>query len=112
MTNPHNPIGCCYPESILRELMAFCKEKDIHYISDEIFAMTAFSDKEDEKFISALSLVNMSEAGAMNPSRVHILYSLSKDFGAAGLRMVSGASQRPTIRKRRELNSSITNPNL
>lgn len=89
VTNPHNPIGRCYRPLVLRELMGFCKEKGLHYISDEVFATSAFGRDAEEKFTSALALVSDDEVSPMNPSQVHVIYSMSKDFGAAGTRMVS-----------------------
>ncbi|KAI9647508.1 hypothetical protein NHQ30_003893 [Ciborinia camelliae] len=94
MANPHNPTGHCYPASVIRELMVFCKEKDIHYISDEIFAMSAFRTEEAGQFTSALSLVGDDKESPMDPSRVHVIYSLSKDWGAPGLRMACLVSPR------------------
>jgi len=86
MTNPHNPIGGCYSPTILQDLMKFCKTKGLHYISVEIFAMSAFGGEEG--FTSALSLVHDGEESPMDPRHVHVIYSMSKDFGSAGLRMV------------------------
>ncbi|TVY17748.1 putative aminotransferase aclI [Lachnellula arida] len=87
MTNPHNPIGRCYSPSTLRELMAFCQEKGLHYISDEVFGMSAFGGEGDEKFTSALALVDHGEESPINVNRVHVIYGMSKDFGSAGIRM-------------------------
>ena len=88
VTNPHNPIGRCYFPSTLRELMAFCQEKGLHYISDEVFAMSVFGGEGDEKFTSALALVDDGEKSPIDANRVHVIYSMSKDFGSAGIRMV------------------------
>jgi hypothetical protein len=69
--------------------MGFCKEKGLHYISDEVFALSAFRRDADEKFTSALVLVSDDEVSPMNPSQVYVIYRISKDFGAAVTRMVS-----------------------
>ncbi|KAI1105362.1 pyridoxal phosphate-dependent transferase [Jackrogersella minutella] len=42
LTNPHNPFGRCYPEHVLREAILWCGEKGIHYISDEVYALSDF----------------------------------------------------------------------
>ena len=34
ITHPNNPTGCVLTEAELRELCAFCKEKDIYLLSD------------------------------------------------------------------------------
>jgi len=94
VTNPHNPIGRCYSPSTLRELMAFCQEKGLHYISDEVFAMSVFGGEGDEKFTSALALVDDGEESPIDANRVHVIYSMSKDFGSAGIRMACLVSPR------------------
>jgi aspartate/methionine/tyrosine aminotransferase len=43
VTNAHNPFAQCYPERILREAMEWCAEKGMHYISDEVYALSDFS---------------------------------------------------------------------
>ncbi|ESZ91293.1 hypothetical protein SBOR_8327 [Sclerotinia borealis F-4128] len=94
MANPHNPTGHCYPSSVIRELMIFCEGKGLHYISDEIFAMSSFRTEEERKFTSALSLVDNDKESPMDPSRVHVIYSMSKDWGSPGLRMACLVSPR------------------
>ncbi|KAF7872239.1 hypothetical protein EAF04_003163 [Stromatinia cepivora] len=72
MADPHNPTG--------QRL-----EKGLHYISDELFAMSDFG--EEKEFVSALALVEGGEGeeSPMHASKVHVIYSMSKDFGAAGI---------------------------
>lgn len=89
ITNPHNPFAVCYPKDILEECLRFCKKHDIHFISDEVYALSIFSspDLPDARpFISVLSL-DLDEIGA-DKSRVHMIWSTSKDFGQSGFRMV------------------------
>jgi aspartate/methionine/tyrosine aminotransferase len=43
VTNAHNPFAQCYPERVLREAMEWCAEKGMHYISDEVYALSDFS---------------------------------------------------------------------
>jgi aspartate/methionine/tyrosine aminotransferase len=43
VTNAHNPFAQCYPERILREAIEWCAEKGMHYISDEVYALSDFS---------------------------------------------------------------------
>jgi hypothetical protein len=54
ITNPHNPFGQCYPKAILQECLDFCQQRGIHYISDEIYALSQID--HGGKFVSALSL--------------------------------------------------------
>ena len=153
-TNPHNPFGQCYPKDAIREVLRWCGRKRIHFVGDEVYGLSEFKrGKEDEGFVSALSLVSgakkkeecghemdgnspygASEADssqtrgesdaagkvhghaiahkkgaseANNPlkpyqssgrideesdidlSRIHTIWSLSKDLGSSGLRIVS-----------------------
>ncbi|TGO36010.1 hypothetical protein BHYA_0138g00230 [Botrytis hyacinthi] len=85
--NPHNPGDDTYSPETLRKLMDFCHEKQIHYISDEIGALSAFNTDPEKPFTSALGLVE--EGKGINRSRVHVMWSPSKDFGCAGMRVVS-----------------------
>ncbi|KAM0304914.1 hypothetical protein ACHAO8_011367 [Botrytis cinerea] len=94
MANPHNPTGHCYSASVIRELMVFCKDNGLHYISDEIFAMSSFRREEEGQFTSTLSLISDNKESPMDPSRLHVIYSMSKDWGSPGLRMACLVSPR------------------
>ncbi|KAI1468319.1 PLP-dependent transferase [Daldinia caldariorum] len=84
--NPHNPTGRCYPRETLVGLMRLCASKGIHLISDEIYALSTFrrEDGPSEEFTSVLSI---DTTGIIDPAQVHVLYGMSKDFGAAGMRL-------------------------
>ncbi|KAH9894579.1 acc synthase [Xylariomycetidae sp. FL2044] len=90
--NPHNPLGRCYPRETLVGLLRFCASKNIHLISDEIYALSMYDpvDGEPESFTSVRSI---DFTGIIDPSLVHVLYGMSKDFGAAGLRLGCLVSQ-------------------
>jgi aspartate/methionine/tyrosine aminotransferase len=88
-TNPHNPFGQCYPTSVIQDIIRFCHDKNIHFISDEIYALSKFEVADGERlvpFVSALEL-DIEEIGC-DLSRVHTIWSISKDLGSSGLRMV------------------------
>lgn len=40
--NPHNPLGDIYDEETTLNLMKVCKKHSIHFISDEIYALSIF----------------------------------------------------------------------
>ena len=73
-------------------MLEFCQKHGLHYISDEVFANTVFD--EADSFCSALSLVrgpadnNGQENGKIDPNLVHVVWSMTKDFGACGIRSV------------------------
>ncbi|KAI0531623.1 PLP-dependent transferase [Xylaria digitata] len=87
-TNPHNPLGRCYSAAMIESVIKFCDQKKIHFISDEIYAMSKFTCSDipaPTAFVSALQL-NIKDLGC-DPSRVHVIWGLSKDLGSNGLRM-------------------------
>lgn len=88
LTNPHNPFGQCYPKSIIVEMIRFCDSKRIHFISDELYAMSSFTNPEIPAlpFVSTLQL-DIQGIGC-DLSRIHTIWSTSKDLGSSGLRMV------------------------
>ncbi|KAF2795571.1 1-aminocyclopropane-1-carboxylate synthase [Melanomma pulvis-pyrius CBS 109.77] len=88
VTNPHNPLGVSYPSEILEMCLQFCKKYSIHFISDEVYALSVFESSDlpmPKPFVSALSL-DLDRIGA-DKSRVHVVWSTSKDFGQSGFRM-------------------------
>ncbi|KAF2875213.1 pyridoxal phosphate-dependent transferase [Massariosphaeria phaeospora] len=92
MCNPHNPLSRCYIKKSLVECMEFCQERGLHLISDEVFALSWLDtlSPSSPSFVSALSLTEpLVPEGAVkvDPSRVHVVWSASKLFGASGLRV-------------------------
>ncbi|KAE8167720.1 pyridoxal phosphate-dependent transferase [Aspergillus tamarii] len=90
LCNPHNPLGRCYPEETIKELMRLCQCYRMHFISDEIYALSTWENKVETwdsppvPFVSALAI---STNGLIDPELVHVLWGMSKDFGANGLRV-------------------------
>ncbi|KAF7547039.1 hypothetical protein G7Z17_g8003 [Cylindrodendrum hubeiense] len=95
ISHPHNPLGRCYPRSVIIRLMELCQKHKIHFISDEIYALSVFPNTIDANpppvpFESALTI---DPTGIIDPSRVHVLWGMSKDFGANGIRVGTIISQ-------------------
>lgn len=90
--NPHNPLGKNYPRETLEAMLDFCSSRNLHLISDEVYALSQHTHGDnptsDAGFISALSLDTTRHRKGL----VHVLYSLSKDFGCNGVRIVSSTS--------------------
>ena len=92
--HPHNPLGQSYPRETLIALMEFCNKHAIHLISDEIYALSTYTlgsgpestaSAPTEPFRSILSIPNA--VTHIDPSLLHVLYGMSKDLAAGGLRV-------------------------
>ncbi|KAF4972381.1 hypothetical protein FSARC_1040 [Fusarium sarcochroum] len=95
ISHPHNPLGRCYPPNVLIALMKLCQKYKVHFISDEIYALSVWPNTIDEypppiPFESALTI---DTTDIIDPERVHVLWGMSKDFGANGIRVGAIVSQ-------------------
>jgi aspartate/methionine/tyrosine aminotransferase len=86
LTNPHNPLGTVYAQSSLEIAIRWTKAKQMHLICDEIYALSVFDPKPKNPFLSIVNLME-NQLG----DYVHVLWGLSKDFGASGLRLGVGS---------------------
>ncbi|XP_054820637.1 probable aminotransferase ACS12 [Prosopis cineraria] len=80
-SNPSNPVGNLLSQDTLYSLLEFGQEKNIHIISDEIYAGSMYGS---EKFVSIAEVLDLEY---IDKSRVHIIYGLSKDFALPGFRV-------------------------
>lgn len=76
--------------------MNFCAKHSLHLISDEIFALSTFEEylpsSLDVPFTSTLSC-----SSNLDVSQIHVMYGLSKDFAAGGLRIGCVASHNTLV---------------
>lgn len=77
LNQPNNPSGAVYNKQELAELAAFCRERDIWVISDEVYAAYAFSS---EGFTSIASFPGMRE-------RTVVINAVSKTYSMTGWRI-------------------------
>ena len=77
--NPSNPLGDIYDEDIIKPVLKFAAEKELHVIFDEIYAFSIF---ENQSFHSMLTYQSI-----IDPKRTHFVWSFSKDFALSGLRL-------------------------
>ena len=87
LSNPHNPLGRPYSKEALEGFLRLCEKYELHLISDEVYAKSWFPSTdfpEPPPFVSVLSLDIQQYC---NPALVHVLYAMSKDFGANGIRI-------------------------
>lgn len=87
LTNPHNPLGKCYPPETVEVIARFCNEHNLHLISDEIYARSVFSNPSNPDAIPFTSVLSMDMDKFINPSLLHVMYGASKDFCANGTRL-------------------------
>lgn len=92
LCHPHNPLGICYPPSVIEEILSWCRSRKVHLIADEIYAGSVY---RGPSFISLLKAAR-GEKG-LGPY-VHWVYSLSKDFGLSGMRVGVSYSENESIR--------------
>jgi 1-aminocyclopropane-1-carboxylate synthase len=91
LCNPNNPLGFNYTRETVLAYCRLCEKYNLHLVSDEIYALSQFRHPDVDPasvvpFTSILSIDILKEANC-NPARVHVLYGMSKDFGANGLRI-------------------------
>ncbi|KAB8234397.1 pyridoxal phosphate-dependent transferase [Aspergillus alliaceus] len=71
----------------LIEIARFCGQNNIHFISDEIYANSVFEVPKNSTAPPFTSVLSLDLDGIIDPNLVHVLYGMSKDFGASGLRL-------------------------
>jgi 1-aminocyclopropane-1-carboxylate synthase len=77
--------GQCYTREALEALLHFCNEYKIHLVSDEIYAYSVY--ETGSSLPGFTSVLSINTTGIIDSSYVHVLYGMSKDFAAAGLRL-------------------------
>lgn len=87
--NPHNPRGDLYPRKHIEALLLFCQTYGLHFISDEIYGLSTFQDGGSDNGKGFVSVLQCDLAAlGVEPALVHMIYSISKDMGSSGLRLV------------------------
>ncbi|KAI1025290.1 hypothetical protein LB504_010024 [Fusarium proliferatum] len=87
ISNPHNPLGRCYPSKTLEVFASICGQNDLHFISDEIYAKSTFNSPAIHDAVPFLSTLSLDLSRILDETRHHVLYGASKDFCANGLRL-------------------------
>lgn len=98
IVNPGNPSGTIYTKEQLLIAVTWTRKNSMHLIVDEIYALSVYDSPIP--FTSIVSLLE-NQLG----DDVHVMWGLSKDFGASGLRLGVLYTQN------KQLLSSITNMN-
>ena len=98
LSHPNNPLGVCYPPAVVKECIDWCREREVHLISDEIYAGSVYETNNvspitgvaEKTFVSTMSLASdhsPSSTGLGLGPYIHLVYALSKDFALSGLRV-------------------------
>ncbi|KAH8586954.1 putative aminotransferase class I and II family protein [Bisporella sp. PMI_857] len=87
ISNPHNPLGRCYPIKTLQAIARFCQQHNLHLISDEIYANSTFKNASFPSAEPYRSFLSIELENLIDPKQLHVLYGMSKDFCANGLRL-------------------------
>ena len=89
LCSPHNPLGRCYSRHVLLAYLRLCAKYQIHLVSDEIYALSVWENKEEQDIVPFTSILSINLEGLIQPGLVHVLWGMSKDFGANGVRLGS-----------------------
>ncbi|KAF2104668.1 PLP-dependent transferase [Rhizodiscina lignyota] len=88
LCNPHNPLGRCYPKSLIIALMEFCQKRKLHLLSDEIYASSVYDvPSSDVPAVPFISVLSFDTTPYIDTQYLHVLYGMSKDFASGGLRL-------------------------
>ena len=103
--NPTNPTGECYTAGMLRALLDWAEREELHFISDEAYALSvhgggahsqsrAGAEKENHRLLNPTEDKNVKDLFTsvlcldVKQKNVYVVYTLSKDFGCSGIRLV------------------------
>ncbi|EGD83399.1 hypothetical protein PTSG_04007 [Salpingoeca rosetta] len=84
-TNPHNPSGTIFCAKQTEALVSWCLAKQVHLISDEIYAMSIFTTAKVE-FTSVFDIAHGAKRQGAE-DLIHIMWGGSKDLGLNGFRI-------------------------
>lgn len=93
LSSPHNPLGRCYSRDTLVAFMHLCQKYKIHLISDEVYALSIWTNSAYPDATPFASVLSIDTRDIIAPGLVHVLWGMSKDFGANGLRLGCCISQ-------------------
>ncbi|KAL6819929.1 pyridoxal phosphate-dependent transferase [Trichoderma camerunense] len=93
LCHPHNPFGVCYEPHVLEAYLKLCAKYKIHLISDEVYANSIFASRDFPTPPTFTSILTFDLEKYIDPSLVHCLYGMSKDFCSNGIRLGAFVSQ-------------------
>ena len=87
LSNPHNPLGRPYTAEALEGYLRLCSKYNIHLLADEVYAKSHFPSDDLPNPASFVSVLSLELKKYIDPGLVHVIYALSKDFCANGIRI-------------------------
>lgn len=85
INSPSNPTGAVYPESIMRDCLAFCQRRGLHLISDECYDRLVYEGE------------HVSPARWDQDGTVVSIFTLSKTYAMTGWRVGYAVGSRQII---------------
>lgn len=79
--------------------MRFCQRHRLHFISDEIYALSVFENPDFPDAAPFTSALSIHTTDVIDADLVHVIYGLSKDFGVAGLKVGCLISRNEALKK-------------
>lgn len=83
---PNNPTGTMYSHETMKLLITWALEKDLHVVSDEIYALSVFPGRHTTSAATVMYELNPDDELYLG-DQVHIAAGLSKDWGMSGFRV-------------------------
>ncbi len=91
VNSPNNPSGCVYSKEFVQELVEFCEEKGIWYISDDIYHQLVF---EGTTWPSPYDFTKKN----IDETHIVALNGISKLYGMTGFRIGWGVAPKKLIK--------------
>ena len=60
--------------------MRFCQKYQIHFLSDEIYALSTFESKDIRNPVPFTSLLSIDKTGIIEPNLCHVMHGMSKVY--------------------------------
>lgn len=86
LCQPHNPTGIVYSPETMRDMIDWALARDMHVVSDEIYALSVFPGVTMTSAADVMYEKNVNRERYMG-DYVHIVAGLSKDWGMSGFRV-------------------------
>lgn len=76
-TSPDNPMGRVYAPDEIEQVVAWCEDRGVHLLVDEVYALSVFGKT---------TFTSVASVRRHFGDRLHLVWAFSKDFGISGLR--------------------------